>query len=247
MCVEPKVAISGQAEYQLPCWSEGDLARYSRCGDECMATYSSGMAIARHIGKHVGRDVPEYVLMNQLMYDDAAVERGVRRNVVRSIRGYGCDGMVCFDGPYLPHWVLHPVHCNVGVMKQLERWYFNGWIPRGLYTLWIEQAFPLYISDTIINSQVFWDTACDNITKYASDEKFKITEAALPVQDTVKYAQCQRWPRSVPHHHVVSFDAQRSSAIKWSIIFPPSCATDHTHQRVKMDAVWNMYVDVYGK
>lgn len=155
VCAEPFVAISGQAEYRHPCWSEADLARYSVCGTECMATYRTGNAVVRHVGAYVGREVPEKVLLNQFIYDNVAIERGERKSVSNFIRGYGCDGMVCLSGPYLPHWVLHPVHCSVGVMKQLERWCFNGWIPRGLHTLWIEAAFPLYITDTSINSQVF--------------------------------------------------------------------------------------------
>ena len=198
VCEDAEVAVSGQETYRHPCWSDADLARYSVCGDECVRVFSNGYAVARHIGAYIGREVPERVLVNQLVKDDVALEAGSKNTTQLPLLSYGCDGMVCFNGPYLPHWILHPVHCGVGVMKQIERWCFSGWIPRGLFTLWIEAAFPLYITDTSLNSQVFWDTACTNIMNLAGETKHKIVNMKLPAVETVDYQRCERWTGCSP-------------------------------------------------
>lgn len=117
--------------------------------------------------------------------------------------------------------------------------------PRAVYSLGREHL-SLYISDTSVNSQRFWDAACKNVEKYSLDEKLKAEETDSPEGISVRTELCKRHEGSASHYHVVNFNHCRCDKIKWSLVFPPSCDADHAHQRVRMNAVWNMYVDRYG-
>lgn len=140
--------------------------------------------------QYLGYDVSAHVLKRPLRRDDVAVHDVDSSDVVDGVVGMGYGDVMCFDGSYLPHWVLHPVHDDVELLKQIERWCFNGWIQRGLYTLWVESIFPLYTSDTSVNSQQFWDTACKNIKKHSTDESHIVKVELQGVQLPVKTECC---------------------------------------------------------
>lgn len=218
VCEEPTVAMSGQTSYNPPCWSDRDLAKHSVCSDSYGTTFGSSNHVMEHIKAYLGRDVSIEILSNQLACDDVAVDISGHECERQELSMYGCSGMVHFAGPYLPHWILHPVHCTTEVIKQIERWYFNGWIPRGLYTLWIEAACPLYVSDTSLNSQTFWDTACQNILKLTTEAKFKVEGGEVKPQKHVTCTKCQCAKGDNIHYHVSNFSASHWNWYELSVL-----------------------------
>lgn len=112
VCVDVECPINGQEVYQYACWQVSDLYTFSVCGASACTSYGRSFKVFAHIHEYIdGIDVPFDVFMRQMVFDDVA-----RDGCSSKVGGvpYACmySESVCFDGPYLPHWVLHPVHTS---------------------------------------------------------------------------------------------------------------------------------------
>lgn len=117
----------------------------------CPCTYDLELIGPREVLKHIVRsthcpkikDTFSMFTVGGMLGDD---------NRLSFSTAHATRGAVRFDGPYLPHWILHPRVADEHILRQIEQLKQDNWIPAALYDMWLDVSVPDYSTDYVSTS-----------------------------------------------------------------------------------------------
>lgn len=222
----------------------------TRCCGECYTWQADNTSeVARHImGSKTHSDAVDK-LARQLETGNCGVSSEVDLRAETLVQTK--PGLVRFGGVYLPHWVLHPIHAEMKVIQQLWKWYTYGWLPGGLLDLWIEHVFPIYLQDTSMGSDCFWDDACDKVDKIIKKAEQIACDSENSRWYTVNSCRNGQSDGQDEHAHLAlkatcgSVPFRKNTLAQWLKLFPVSSEIDFDKQRLHVHNILHAYKSEY--